>query len=625
MRLSIVLPLALWAAPPQGTIVQRTTGWCSPVIANVTGNVTVTCIGVDPRALKRLNALLVKKNEQLTEKIDEADQWATRYHELENRLSDAGDKVELSRQAAEYLHQGDLEKAGEILDQILGEGEKEVSRVAENHFNRALVFELQFQPSGALPHLQKAYQYRPEDLKYGMEYGAALLLANDFGGAAKVLSLALDQARELAKKDPTVYLPRVAGILNNLAIVNNRTQRLKESEAAYEEALEVLRQLAETNPAEYQPDLARTLNNLAGLYGDTGRLTESEAAYRQALEIRQQLATSDPAQFGPSVANTLNDLASLYAQTERPKESEDAYRAALEIRRQLAKENPAAYLPHVATTLNNLAALCGATQRLEESETLYREALGIRRELAKTNPVAERPRLAQTQYNLANLYMKTGRFGEAEVNYREALDSFRDLARSNPSAYQPEVAKTLNNLATLYGATQKLKEAEAALREALDSYRQMAKTNPAAYLPGVAATLTNLAALYSDMQRLGESETAYLGALDAYRQLAKSNPRARSQLAETLYTLAVLHMNLNHPAEAQVEISESVTIRRALWKADQPANADELATSLLTFSAILFKTQAETAKPCALTREALGVAQDAALKKSAQEFLESCQ
>jgi hypothetical protein len=98
---------------PQHDVVQRSTGWCSPNVAYVVGNVTINCIGVDPRALKRLNKELSKKNEDLSKKIQEANEWAQRYHELEKLLKDTDD--DLSRRAAEYLHQGDLKKAGEIL------------------------------------------------------------------------------------------------------------------------------------------------------------------------------------------------------------------------------------------------------------------------------------------------------------------------------------------------------------------------------------------------------------------------------------------------------------------------------------------------------------------------------
>ena len=84
------LPLALFllAATQQSpvAIVQKSSGWCSPNIANVAGNVTVTCIGVDPRALKRLNAELSRKDLQLQDKIREADQWTSKVQGTEARL-----------------------------------------------------------------------------------------------------------------------------------------------------------------------------------------------------------------------------------------------------------------------------------------------------------------------------------------------------------------------------------------------------------------------------------------------------------------------------------------------------------------------------------------------------------
>src|SRR5271157_1625840 len=285
MLSSIFMSLVVMAAvqQPGPTIVQKTSGWCSPNIANVAGNVTVNCIGVDPRALKRLNTELNQRNLQLADRIREADEWTTRYKELEARLSEAGDDNVLSRQAEEYLHQGELEKAGAILDQILGSEEKQIDRTAANHYNRALVFELQFRPLDALPHLAKAYQYRPEQVKYGQEYGSVLLRQMDFARAEPVMLATLGRARERAKANPAAGQPDVATALNNLAVLYSDTQRMKEAEAAYQEALDIFRQLAKTNPAAYQPDVAMTLNNLAALYYATQRLKEAEAFWQDAL------------------------------------------------------------------------------------------------------------------------------------------------------------------------------------------------------------------------------------------------------------------------------------------------------------------------------------------------------
>src|SRR5664279_5144429 len=104
MLITILMPLVAMPAAqqPAPMILQKSSGWCSPNIANVVGKVTVNCIGVDPRALKRLNAELDRKNLQLAEKIREADEWTTKYKELEAQLTRQGE-AQLSREGVENV------------------------------------------------------------------------------------------------------------------------------------------------------------------------------------------------------------------------------------------------------------------------------------------------------------------------------------------------------------------------------------------------------------------------------------------------------------------------------------------------------------------------------------------
>src|SRR5579871_2705774 len=92
-------------------------------------------------------------------------------------------------------------------------------------------------------------------------------------------------------------------------------------------------------------DLARTLNNLAVLYSDTQRKKEAEEAYCEALSIHRDLAKANPEAYLPHVANTLNNLAVLYRNTERVVDAEKLHCEALSIRRELAKANRETYLP----------------------------------------------------------------------------------------------------------------------------------------------------------------------------------------------------------------------------------------------------------------------------------------
>src|SRR5262245_56219861 len=94
---------------------QRTEGWCSPAVAHTGGNVTITCEGVNPQALQRLNELIGQKDLQLQEKIREAEEWSRRYHQLSQVLAMGSSDDARARGAKALLEEGKLEEAGEIL------------------------------------------------------------------------------------------------------------------------------------------------------------------------------------------------------------------------------------------------------------------------------------------------------------------------------------------------------------------------------------------------------------------------------------------------------------------------------------------------------------------------------
>src|SRR5437773_603129 len=109
MTFILLVVLAVSSQRP-ADIQQHSSGRCSPNIVT-TGPVTVNCIGIDPRALRVLNRKLAQMQGTLDQKIQEANDWANKYHELEQRLVESGADTELSKKADQYLRQGELEKA----------------------------------------------------------------------------------------------------------------------------------------------------------------------------------------------------------------------------------------------------------------------------------------------------------------------------------------------------------------------------------------------------------------------------------------------------------------------------------------------------------------------------------
>ncbi|MCQ2296003.1 MAG: tetratricopeptide repeat protein [Bacteroidales bacterium] len=271
--------------------------------------------------------------------------------------------------------------------------------------------------------------------------GYSLQALNQFNGAEKVYSEALEIRHRLAKDNPAAYEPHVAMTLNNLAALHNNMNDYAQAAEEYAEALEIRRRLAATNPTAYEPDVAQTLNNLAILHNDMKDYDKAAKEYAKALEIRRRLAKANPAAYEPHVAGTLNNLAALHNWTNNYAQAAEEYAEALEIRRRLAATNPTAYEPDVAQTLNNLAILHNDMKDYDKAAKEYAKALEIRRRLAKANPAAYEPHVAETLGNLALLHKAQGNYSEAEGYAQECLDIFRRFAEISHEAFDGYVKK----------------------------------------------------------------------------------------------------------------------------------------------------------------------------------------
>jgi len=81
----------------------------------VNGKVTIVCNGVDPRAMKRLNELLDRKDAELQTKVREAADWAARYWELKRHIAERDSRGAERSEAEALLNDGKLDEAGAAL------------------------------------------------------------------------------------------------------------------------------------------------------------------------------------------------------------------------------------------------------------------------------------------------------------------------------------------------------------------------------------------------------------------------------------------------------------------------------------------------------------------------------
>ena len=617
----VVLLLAAAAATPAPTVIhQSTTGWCSPVIANVTGNVTVNCIGVDPRALNRLNAQLAKKDQQLTAKIAEANEWVDRYHELEAQLKAAGSNRELSRQAEEYVHQGDFEKAKEILDRLLKEDANEVDRIAGDYYQRGLISQLQFKPLEALPDFERAYRLNPDKLMFADKYASGLLEEHEYDKAGSVLDAAIRQGREGMAKDPAKYGDIFAWLVYARAGLMADTSRFKQAEADYAEAAAQFRTLAKENPA-YQFHVSVVLIDSGNLYETMNRLDAAETAFNEALAIQRSLPESERTQI--FISETEVNLSRVYMLTGRRDEAIALLQQAVGILRQLVKSKPAAYERDLAVALNNLGAFCQALGRLPEAEQAAKEAVEILDRAAAANPGAHRPMQAKALTTLANIYSGEHRRDEAEATFQKALVIVRNLARESPEGYQGQLATILYEMALNQSAMGRSADAVKAYEESLNIRRKLAAANFDVYGKAQADSAAALGRLYMDQNNDSAAEPLLREATDAYRRVSVAKPGAfDGETARIFQELALLYFKAKDFARARQAAEESLAIFSRLRSANAEFNHESMARCLLMYAGL---TERENfSRACAMVGDAAQLATDAATRQASQTGYASC-
>ncbi len=369
----------------------------------------------------------------LWKKIEEVNKKLKEIEEIEKNIANPEDEI-VKKGVEIYKEEGAKEALNFLNSQEIEKHEnKEVKALSERWRFKANMYRLENRYEEAKKIYEKVVTI---DFSYSnvLEYAYFLYKQNSFKRAIE-LNQKLQQTK-LSKEQKAV-------VLNNLASLYYKVNRVEEAKKAYLEALKIYRALAKTNPQAYNSDVADTLNNLALLYDKVNRVKEAEEAYLKSLKIRRTLAKTNPQAYNSEVSMTLNNLASLYDKVNRVKEAEEAYLEALKIRRALAKINPQAYNYYVSTTLNNLALLYDKVKRVKEAEEAYLEALKIYRALAKTNPQTYNFDVSTTLNNLAILYDKVNRVKEAEEAYLEALKIRRALAKTNPQAYGIDLANSL--------------------------------------------------------------------------------------------------------------------------------------------------------------------------------------
>ena len=244
---------------------------------------------------------LLRERDQARQQVDE---WAPQIARL--KTGEIGGSY---REALRLFLDGKTDAALQILSEERLEQE---ALKAQEQLNQAvqgwllkgqlLITRLDFAGAGGA--YAQAIKFAPSSYDAWFQYGYFHQQQNHFTEALRGYERALQLAPDTVQ---------IATTLNNLGVLHSDENRMTEARKVYEKALDIHRDLAKKNPDVYLPYVATTLNNLGVLHRDENRMTEARKVYDEALDIRRDLAKKNPDVYLPDVAMTLNNLGNLHS------------------------------------------------------------------------------------------------------------------------------------------------------------------------------------------------------------------------------------------------------------------------------------------------------------------------
>jgi tetratricopeptide (TPR) repeat protein len=577
--LAAVFGVLLGAACGGAQQMQITTnGWCSPVFVNVAGPVSVKCDGVDPAAVATLNKQLVSLKLSRHDALQQANEWAERYHRLEKELAHESDGSEMAKKAEQDLRAGNLEEAVALLKQLIAtKDEPNLEKIARHYYETGLGLEMEFKTPEALHYLETAQRLEPDEPKYTLEYARALVKENRLNEAGKIFDVLVPKLHDLTTHD--IQYGRLytdasidAGMLYTLQ------GDLDKARDTYNGAFASCLALGSL-PTGAQCDLL----TLTGILGNLGAVLLREERYGEAEKIFQavyekyEAASTSSTEYASEEASVLTYLGYAYAHENKTDEALGVLNMALAMQKFLLDQNNPDVIAGSAQTDLIVADLKTDMNNLEEAEPYYSHAAEKLRGLVKQDADAYSPGLERALYIWGRSEIAAKRYDQAGPVYEELVPLADRLSASNPSAYLEDLAVSYNALAQVRGAAHQTSEAEGFRKQCAATYRKMDRT-----------------------------------------------PENLASLAVALEALAWDAGDAKDFDLAQTSIGESEQILRSLYTQDHAAYADRLGQALV-FEAVLAKTtkgdcDAVTAK----LNEATQISSAQVVAGAAQAIQSSC-
>lgn len=411
----------------------------------------------------------------------------------------------------------------------------------------------------------------------------------DYENAEKYFERALHIFRNCADKYPQEYLPDVAMVLCNWAIMLDELNNVKNAEILYNEALKIRRKLANVN-ATYLPDVATTLNNLGVCISHRKDYFISIKLLEEALEIRRNLATLNADIYLPYIATTLENLANCYNYLYNYEMASKLCLEAIEIYRDFSDESTGEYLVELANSLTDMSNILCNAGKYDEALSYCEEAVVLRKILVDLSEDVFLSDLIKSYIALATIQQYNRINIEAAKTYKTMLQLSKKNLKRNRNAFIKQYAMILYNYANFNYGINNFEQSIKLYNEALSIFEELSQKHPEAFLPNVRDVLKQLCFINKKQGKSYKNIVLLERILEIDQDLTKSEPQKHlANTAMDLIDVAEIHYENGDIMNAKTIYERALRIIKSFESDELSKYAQKLVNALNFFGIINFE------------------------------------
>ena len=288
-----------------------------------------------------------------------------------------------------------------------------------------------------------------------------------FAGGDQFGNAMSDMSRRMAAKNQTIPIPRENRVrLDNIAkslidqgVKFDRSQKLREAEACFQQAQVIWLKLSLTDENAQLRNLVLANHNIASILFREKRMKPAQKLYEDAIAARKKADAAGitfendnkkKVDLQLKIAECTN-LGLLYSQDQKIKEAEEIYKdcvnAAEELLEMETNQNARML---AADSYGNLGALYNSQKKDPEAMEAFGKMIGMLKVYRETDDTSEavKKKYGMAGNSLAILNIRNQRFEEALAVLKDNYELYEELLNGeNAKDYEPPMALVCYNMA----------------------------------------------------------------------------------------------------------------------------------------------------------------------------------